>query len=218
MLSESETQSARAGVERARPGEVRVRRALVSVSDKRGIVEFARGLSELGVEIVSTGGTARELEGGGVVTRSIEDFTGFPEIMDGRVTTLRPGLYAGLVGRRDEEEHLRAAAEQGIEQVDLVCVNLYPFERTLAAGADEAEIVENIDIGGPTMIRAAAKNSDFAAVVVDPADYEVVLSGLRESDGRLSLEARTRLAAKAFACIARYDVAIASWFAMREHG
>src|SRR5438105_6680135 len=219
MLSESETQSARAGIERARPGEVRVRRALLSVSDKRGIVEFARGLSELGVEIVSTGGTARELEARGVVTRSIEDFTGFPEIMDGRVKTLHPRLYAGLLARRDEDAHLDAAAEQGIEQVDLVCVNLYPFERTVAReDADEAEIVENIDIGGPTMIRAAAKNSAFAAVVVDPTDYQGVLSELRECDGRLSLETRTRLAAKAFACTARYDVAIASWFAMRVHG
>src|SRR2546429_3663426 len=219
MLSESETQSARAGVERARPGEVRVRRALLSVSDKSGIVEFARGLSELGVEIVSTGGTARELEGGGVVTRSIEDFTGFPEIMDGRVKTLVPRLYAGLLARRDEDAHLREAAEQGVEQVDLVCVNLYPFEQTVAReDADEAEIVENIDIGGPTMIRAAAQNNAFAAVVVDPTDYEGVLSELRECDGRLSLETRTRLAAKAFTCTARYDVAIASWFAMRVDG
>src|SRR5207253_4834782 len=204
-------QSARAGVERARPGEVRVRRALLSVSDKRGIVEFARGLQELGVEIVSTGGTARELERAGVVTRSIEDFTGFPEIMDGRVKTLHPRLYAGLLGRRDDEEHLRAAAEQGIEQVDLVCVNLYPFERTLAAGADERELVENIDIGGPTMIRAAAKNSDFAAVVVDTGDYEQVLEELRARDCRLSAQTRTRLAARAFACTARYDAQIASW-------
>src|SRR3989440_1974881 len=218
MLSESETQSARAGIGRARPGEVRVRRALLSVSDKRGIVEFARGLSELGVEIVSTGGTARELEAGGVVTRSIEDFTGFPEIMDGRVKTLHPRLYAGLLARRDEDAHLDAAAEQGIEQVDLVCVNLYPFERTAAReDADEALIIENIDIGGPTMIRAAAKNSAFAAVVVDPADYEEVLGALRESGGLLSLPLRTRLAAKAFACTARYEAAIATWFATRAY-
>ena len=218
MLSESETQSARAGVERARPGEVRVRRALLSVSDKRGIVEFARGLSELGVEIVSTGGTARELEGAGVVTRSIEDFTGFPEIMDGRVKTLHPRLYAGLLARRDEDAHLDAAAEQGIEQVDLVCVNLYPFERTAAReDADEALIIENIDIGGPTMIRAAAKNSAFAAVVVDPSDYEPVLAELRRSEGRLSRAARSELAAKAFACTARYDAAISTWFARRSY-
>jgi phosphoribosylaminoimidazolecarboxamide formyltransferase / IMP cyclohydrolase len=208
-----------AGIERAQPGEVRVRRALLSVSDKRGIVDFARGLEELGVEVVSTGGTARELLGAGIAARAIEDFSGFPEIMDGRVKTLVPRLYAGLLARRDEDSHLQDAADQGVEQVDLVCVNLYPFERTVADGdASEAEVIENIDIGGPTMIRAAAKNSAFAAVVVDPADYGEVLAELRESDSRLSLATRTRLAAKAFACIARYDVAIASWFSMRVHG
>ena len=204
------------GVERAAAGDVRVRRALLSVSDKHGIVDFAHGLAQLGVEIVSTGGTSRELAGAEVAVRSSEDFTGFPEIMDGRVKTLHPRLYAGLLARRDEDEHLRAAAEQGIEQVDLVCVNLYPFEQTLARGdASEQEIVENIDIGGPTMIRAAAKNSAFAAVVVDPVDYERVLGELRESGGRLSLATREHLAAKAFACTARYDAAISTWFALR---
>jgi phosphoribosylaminoimidazolecarboxamide formyltransferase/IMP cyclohydrolase len=206
------------GVERAAPGEVRVRRALLSVSEKQGIVDFARGLEELGVEIVSTGGTARELGAAGVAVRSIEDFTGFPEIMDGRVKTLHPRLYAGLLARRDEDSHLRAAAEQEIEPVDLVCVNLYPFEQTVARGdADEEEVIENIDIGGPTMIRAAAKNHAFAAVVVDPADYEGVLAELRESGGRLTLSTRRRLAAKAFACTARYDAAIAAWFAARTY-
>ncbi|HEX4563074.1 MAG TPA: bifunctional phosphoribosylaminoimidazolecarboxamide formyltransferase/IMP cyclohydrolase [Solirubrobacteraceae bacterium] len=205
-------------VERAEPGEVTVRRALLSVSDKAGIVEFARGLDELGVQIVSTGGTARELAGAGLEIRSIEDFTGFPEIMDGRVKTLHPRLYAGLLARRDDDAHLEAAAELEIEPVDLVCVNLYPFEQTLARGdASEEEVVENIDIGGPTMIRAAAKNSDFAAVVVDPADYESVLAELRESAGRLSLETRTRLAAKAFATTSRYDASISTWFTQRTH-
>jgi phosphoribosylaminoimidazolecarboxamide formyltransferase/IMP cyclohydrolase len=220
MLSDGGPTTDRAsGIERAEPGEVRVRRALLSVSDKRGIVDFARGLGELGVEVVSTGGTAHELTGAGIGVRAIEDFTGFPEIMDGRVKTLVPRLYAGLLARRDEDAHLRDAEAQGVEQVDLVCVNLYPFEQTVAReDADDAEIVENIDIGGPTMIRAAAKNSAFAAVVVDPADYEGVLSELRECDGRLSLQTRTDLAGKAFACTARYDVAIASWFAMRAHG
>jgi len=204
------------GVRRAAPGEVRVRRALLSVSDKRGIVELARGLAALDVEIVSTGGTSRELASAGVQVRAIEDFTGFPEMMDGRVKTLHPRLYAGLLALRDDDEHLRAAGEHGIEQVDLVCVNLYPFEQTLARGdAEDAEIVENVDIGGPTMIRAAAKNSAFAAVLVDPEDYERVLAELRESDGRLSLATRTRLAAKAFACTARYDAAISTWFARR---
>ncbi len=150
--------------------------------------------------------------------RSIEDFTGFPEIMDGRVKTLHPRLYAGLLARRDDVEHLRAAAEQEIEPVDLVCVNLYPFEATLARGdASVEEIVENIDIGGPTMIRAAAKNHLFAAVVVDPADYGRVLGELRESGGRLSPSTREHLAASAFATTARYDAAISTWFAMRTH-
>jgi phosphoribosylaminoimidazolecarboxamide formyltransferase / IMP cyclohydrolase len=219
MLSDGDLRTDRAGgIEAALPGEVRVRRALLSVSEKDGIVELARGLEELGVEIVSTGGTARELAGAGVGARPIEDFTGFPEIMDGRVKTLHPRLYAGLLARRDDEAHLSAGSEQGIEQVDLVCVNLYPFEQTLARGdASDEEIVENIDIGGPTMIRAAAKNSGFAAVVVDPGDYEQLLAELRESDGRLSLQTRTRLAAKAFAYTARYDAAIAGWFAAHAY-
>jgi phosphoribosylaminoimidazolecarboxamide formyltransferase/IMP cyclohydrolase len=208
--------SSAAGVERAGPGEVRLRRALLSVSEKAGIVEFARGLAGLGVEIVSTGGTARELVAAGIAVRSIDDFTGFPEIMDGRVKTLHPRLYAGLLARRDDEAHLHAASEQEIEQVDLVCVNLYPFEQTVARGdASEEEVIENIDIGGPTMIRAAAKNSAFAAVVVDPEDYAEVLGELRESAGRLSLATRKRLAARAFACTARYDAAISRWFAAR---
>ncbi len=222
MASESETvverAGAHAGIERAAPGEVRVRRALLSVSEKAGLVDFARGLHELGVEIVSTGGTARELAGAGVPVRAIEAYTGFPEMMDGRVKTLHPRLYAGLLALRDREEHLRAAAEQGIEPVDLVCVNLYPFEQTVARGADPAEVVENIDVGGPTMIRAAAKNHPFAAVVVDPADYDGVLAELRAGDGRLSRGTRERLAAAAFALTARYDAAISTWFSLRTHG
>jgi phosphoribosylaminoimidazolecarboxamide formyltransferase/IMP cyclohydrolase len=212
------TSDPHAGLERAEPGQVHVRRALLSVSDKAGIVDFARGLTELGVEIVSTGGTARALGEAGIAVRSIEDFTGFPEIMDGRVKTLHPRLYAGLLARRDDVEHLRAAAEQGIEPVDLVCVNLYPFEATLARGdASVEDIIENIDIGGPTMIRAAAKNHLFAAVVVDPADYERVLGELRESQGHLSPSTREHLAASAFATTARYDASISTWFSMRTH-
>jgi len=219
MASKSELATGLAsGVERAVPGEVEVKRALLSVSDKAGIVDFARGLSELGVEIVSTGGTASALADAGVEVRTIEDFTGFPEMMDGRVKTLHPRLYAGLLARRDDESHLRAAQEQGIEQVDLVCVNLYPFERTVASGdASEAEAIENIDIGGPTMIRAAAKNQAFAAVVVDPEDYGDVLEELRGSNGRLTLEWRKELATKAFACTARYDAAISTWFARHTY-
>jgi phosphoribosylaminoimidazolecarboxamide formyltransferase/IMP cyclohydrolase len=206
------------GIEPAAPAEVRVRRALLSVSDKTGIADFARGLSEMGVELISTGGTMRELTHAGLAARSIEDFTGFPEIMDGRVKTLHPRLYAGLLARRDDDTHLQAAADQDVEQVDLVCVNLYPFEQTVARGdASAREVIENIDIGGPTMIRAAAKNSDFAAVVVDPGDYGALLEELSSSDGRLSARTRERLAAKAFACTARYDAAIATWFAGRVH-
>src|SRR6478609_5861979 len=161
------------------PGKVAIRRALLSVSDKTGIVDFARGLSELGVELVSTGGTAGALADAGIPHRSITDFTGFPEIMDGRVKTLHPKLYAGLLAVRDDADHLRAAEEQEVEFVDLVCVNLYPFERTAARlGADAAEVIENIDIGGPTMIRAAAKNHAFAAVVTSPESYDAVLDEL----------------------------------------
>jgi phosphoribosylaminoimidazolecarboxamide formyltransferase / IMP cyclohydrolase len=216
-------------IEQAAPGGTRVRRALLSVSDKTGVVEFARGLHELGIEIVSTGGTAQALAQAGVQARAIEDFTGFPEMMDGRVKTLHPRLYAGLLARRDDEAHLEAAAEQDIEQVDLVCVNLYPFEQTVARGdSSEEEALENIDIGGPTMIRAAAKNYAFAAPVVDPDDYEAVLEELRgdahggeraggEPPLTLSPNTRAQLAAKAFACTARYDAAIATWFALRTY-
>src|SRR3954452_11656376 len=147
------------------PGEVRIARAVLSVSDKTGLVEFARGLADLGVELVSTGGTARTLAEAGIQTRPIEDFTGFPEIMDGRVKTLHPRLYAGLLALRDNPGHMAAAKEHDVQFVDLVCVNLYPFEATAARrGVTEHEVIENIDIGGPTMIRAAAKNFAFSAV------------------------------------------------------
>jgi phosphoribosylaminoimidazolecarboxamide formyltransferase/IMP cyclohydrolase len=194
-------------------GEVKVSRALLSVSDKTGIVEFARGLAELGIEIISTGGTAHELTEAGVTVRSISDLTGFPEIMDGRVKTLHPKLYASLLAVRDDASHMQAAQEHEVEFVDLVCVNLYPFERTAAArGASDREVIENIDIGGPTMIRAAAKNYGFAASVVSPESYDAVLAELREADRRLSLATRESLAAEAFAYTARYDTAIARWF------
>ncbi len=193
--------------------DVLVGRALLSVSDKTGIVDFARGLVELGVEIISTGGTAEELIGYGVPVRSISDLTGFPEIMDGRVKTLHPKLYAGLLAVRDNPEHARAAAEHDVEPVDLVCVNLYPFEQTAGSrGVSEAEVLENIDIGGPTMIRAAAKNHAYTAPVVSPESYDAVLDELRESDRRLSMVTRESLAAEAFAYTARYDTAIARWF------
>jgi phosphoribosylaminoimidazolecarboxamide formyltransferase/IMP cyclohydrolase len=195
---------------------VRIRRALLSVSDKRGILEFARGLADLGVELVSTGGTARELEADGLPVRSIEDFTGFPEIMDGRVKTLHPRLYAGLLAVRDDQSHLDAATEHDIEYVDLVCVNLYPFERSVGQRLPDDEIIENIDIGGPSMIRAAAKNHAFSAAVTSPESYDAVLDELRMSDGRLSMATRGSLAAEAFAYTARYDTAVARWFAEKS--
>jgi phosphoribosylaminoimidazolecarboxamide formyltransferase/IMP cyclohydrolase len=199
------------------PGEVQVRRALLSVSDKTGIVDFARGLAELGVELISTGGTAGALADAGIPHRSISDYTGFPEIMDGRVKTLNPKLYAGLLAVRDNPEHLAAAAEAEVELVDLVCVNLYPFEQTVAKrGVADSEVIENIDIGGPTMIRAAAKNFAFAAPVVSPASYDAVLDELRAGDRKLSLATRESLAAEAFAYTARYDTAIQRWFAERR--
>jgi len=195
---------------------VQVRRALLSVSGKRGIVEFARGLADLGVELVSTGGTATELQSAGLRIRSVEDFTGFPEIMDGRIKTLHPRLYAGLLAVRSDQAHVDAAEEHDIEYVDLVCVNLYPFERSVARRLADDEIIENIDIGGPTMIRAAAKNHAFAAVVTGPESYDAVLEELRSSGGRLSSPTRESLAAEAFAYTARYDTAVARWFAEKS--
>jgi phosphoribosylaminoimidazolecarboxamide formyltransferase/IMP cyclohydrolase len=178
------------------------------------VVDFARGLAELGVEMVSTGGTARELEAAGIEVRGIEDFTGFPEIMDGRVKTLHPKLYAGLLAVRDNRDHMREAAENGVEFIDLVCVNLYPFERTSGRrGVSDAEVIEDIDIGGPAMIRAAAKNHAFTAVVTGPESYDAVLEELRMGEGTLSLPTREWLAAEAFSYTARYDIAISRWFA-----
>jgi phosphoribosylaminoimidazolecarboxamide formyltransferase / IMP cyclohydrolase len=199
------------------PGTVRVRRALLSVSDKTGIVDFARGLAGLGVELISTGGTASELAAAGLEVRAIDDLTGFPEIMDGRVKTLHPKLHAGLLAVRSDPEHVAAMAEHGAEPIDLVCVNLYPFERTAARrGASDAEVIENIDVGGPTMIRASAKNHAFVAVVVKPEAYDAVLEELRAGEGLLSMDTREALAADAFAYTARYDTAIARWFAERS--
>jgi len=211
------TAEPRSSEELVAAGEVRVRRALLSVSDKRGLADFAHGLADLGIEIVSTGGTARELEGEGIETRSVEDYTGSPEILDGRVKTLHPSIYAGLLAVRSEPEHAATLSEQQIEPVDLVAVNLYPFERTAARrGVEPAEVIENIDIGGPTLIRAAAKNNQFAAVVVGPESYDAVLDELRSSGCRLSLSTRQALALDAFSYTARYDAAIARWFAERE--
>ncbi len=205
------------GVELTAPGEVRIRRALLSVSDKRGLVEFARGLAELGVEIVSTGGTARELAEEGIDARAVEDYTGFPEILDGRVKTLNPRIHAGVLAVRSEVEHVDTLNSLEIEPIDLVCVNLYPFERVSSRrGVEDAEVIENIDIGGPTLIRAAAKNNAYTAVVVSPESYDAVIEELTESAGKLSSRTRQTLALEAFAYTARYDSAISRWFAERE--
>jgi phosphoribosylaminoimidazolecarboxamide formyltransferase / IMP cyclohydrolase len=203
--------------EMTQPGEVRIRRALLSVSDKTGIVDFARGLADLDVELVSTGGTATALREAGLDVRDIEQFTGFPEIMGGRVKTLHPKLYAGVLALRDDPAHMAAAGEHEVEFVDLVCVNLYPFEAWAGRrGVTEHEVLEHIDIGGPTMIRGAAKNFGFAAVVVKPESYDAVLQELRDGDNLLSLPTRESLAAEAFAYTARYDTAISRWFAEKQ--
>ncbi len=214
---EQQAKSAAAVEEAGEPGDVKVERALLSVSDKRGLVEFARALTELGVEIVSTGGTAAELERAGIEARAIEDYTGFPEILDGRVKTLHPSIYAGLLAVRSNAEHRETLAEHRIEPIDLVCVNLYPFERTAAhRGVSDDEVIEQIDVGGPTLIRAAAKNHAFVGVVVRPESYDAVIEELRELDGRISAQTRRTLATDAFGLTARYDAAISRWFAERE--
>jgi len=192
-----------------------VRRALISVTDKTGVADFAAGLAKLGVEVISTGGTEAVLREAGVDVRSVEDLTGFPEILDGRVKTLHPHLYAALLAVRDDPAHEETLREREIEPIDLVCVNLYPFERTVAApDVPEEEAIENIDIGGPTMIRGAAKNHRFVAVVVKPESYDAVLDELEET-GELSAATRHWLANEAFALTARYDAAISRWFARR---
>ncbi|WP_448582141.1 bifunctional phosphoribosylaminoimidazolecarboxamide formyltransferase/IMP cyclohydrolase [Thermaurantiacus sp.] len=197
---------------------VRVRRALLSVSDKTGLDSFARGLASHGIELVSTGGTAAVLREAGLAVRDVTDLTGFPEMMDGRVKTLHPAIHGGLLALRDNPAHLAAADAHGIAPIDLLVVNLYPFEATVARGAPPAEIVENIDIGGPAMLRSAAKNHAFVAVATDPADYPTLLDELDLNAGALSLATRRRLAAKAFQATAAYDAAIASWFAFADGG
>jgi phosphoribosylaminoimidazolecarboxamide formyltransferase/IMP cyclohydrolase len=195
---------------------VHVRRALISVSEKAGVVDFARGLRELEVEILSTGGTAAAIREAGIEVTDVAEFTGSPEILDGRVKTLHPRLHAALLARRDDSAHMATLEAEGIEPIDLVCVNLYPFERTIERpGVSEREAVENIDIGGPTMIRAAAKNHNAVAVVVRPEAYDAVLEELRESEREISSETRQWLANEAFAHTASYDAAISRWFGMR---
>jgi phosphoribosylaminoimidazolecarboxamide formyltransferase/IMP cyclohydrolase len=197
---------------------VPIRRALISLSDKSGLDELASVLGELAVEIVSTGGTAARLRESGADVRDISDLTGFPEMMDGRVKTLHPKVHGGLHGVRDNAEHASAMDEHGIAPIDLVVVNLYPFEATVMRGASRDEIIENIDIGGPSMVRSAAKNHAFVTIVTDPADYPELLAELEQNDGATSLEFRKRMAAKAYALTAAYDSMISQWFAFADQG
>jgi phosphoribosylaminoimidazolecarboxamide formyltransferase/IMP cyclohydrolase len=196
----------------AAPYRAPIRRALISVSDKTGLVEAAKALAAMGVELVSTGGTRKAIADAGLSVKDISDLTGFPEMMDGRVKTLHPVVHGGLLGVRDAPEHKAAMDAHGIGPIDLVYVNLYPFEATVASGADYATAVENIDIGGPAMIRSAAKNHGYVAVCTEIADLEEVLAEL-QADGTTSLDLRKRLAARAYGRTAAYDAAISGWFA-----
>jgi phosphoribosylaminoimidazolecarboxamide formyltransferase/IMP cyclohydrolase len=196
---------------------VPVKRALISLSDKTGLDELAAGLARHGVEVVSTGGTAARLREGGATVRDISDLTGFPEMMDGRVKTLHPKVHGALLGVRDNPEHVAAMDEHGIAPIDLVVVNLYPFLDTVMSGADRDAIIENIDIGGPSMVRSAAKNHAHVAIVTDPSDYGTMLAEL-DAHGGTTLEFRKKLAAKAFALTAAYDSTISQWFALADQG
>src|SRR4051794_33432293 len=192
---------------------VPVRRALISLSDKSGLEQLAAGLARHGVEIVSTGGTAARLREFGASPRDISDLTGFPEMMDGRVKTLHPKVHGGLLGVRDNPEHAAAMEAHDIAPIDLVVVNLYPFLNTVMSGADRDTIIENIDIGGPSMVRSAAKNHAHVAILPDPADYEALLAEIDANGGSTSLVLRRKLAAKAYALTAAYDSIISQWFA-----
>jgi phosphoribosylaminoimidazolecarboxamide formyltransferase/IMP cyclohydrolase len=192
--------------------DIPIRRALLSVSDKTGLPELGRSLAAQGVELVSTGGTAKALRDAGLTVRDISDLTGFPEMMDGRVKTLHPKVHGGLLGVRDNPEHAAAMDAHGIGAIDLVVVNLYPFAQTVTRGAERDEVIENIDIGGPSMVRSAAKNHAFVAIVTDPADYALV------AKGSTTFDERRQLAAKAYALTAQYDATIAAWFAFADQG
>jgi len=193
-------------------GHVPLRRALISVSDKTGLLPFAEGLARAGVELISTGGTAETLREAGLSVRDVAEVTGFPEMMDGRVKTLHPAIHGGLLALRDAPSHLAAMEAHGIPRIDLLVVNLYPFEAAIARGAGRDEAIETIDIGGPAMLRAAAKNHAHVAVVTDPEDYAGVLAELEETGGT-GAATRLRLAAEAFARTAAYDAAVSGWFA-----
>jgi phosphoribosylaminoimidazolecarboxamide formyltransferase / IMP cyclohydrolase len=183
-----------------------VRRALISVTDKTGLVDFAKGLREFGVHILSTGGTAKLLRDHGVEITEVSEYTGFPEMLDGRVKTLHPKIHGGILGIRDNESHVKTMAEHGIEPIDMVVVNLYQFAKTVERpGCTLADAIENIDIGGPTIIRAAAKNNLYVAVVTDPQDYPAILEEMRRQEGRVSRETSLDLARKAFCLTHTYD-------------
>ncbi|MEK6589424.1 MAG: bifunctional phosphoribosylaminoimidazolecarboxamide formyltransferase/IMP cyclohydrolase, partial [Nitrospinota bacterium] len=197
----------------------KINRALVSVSKKDGLLGFAKGLTEMGVEILSTGGTAGLLKDNGIPVIHVSDYTGFPEIMDGRVKTLHPLIHGGILGKRDNEKHLEEMKMHGIKPIDMVVVNLYPFEETVSKGGvtlDEA--IENIDIGGPSMLRSSAKNFHDVAVVVDPDDYEEILTEMKENDGLISYNTKMKLSVKAFKHTARYDSLISKFLEERIEG
>src|SRR3954470_21252404 len=191
----------------------RITRALISVSDKTGLIEFARSLASHGVELVSTGGTAKTIKDVGLKVMDVAELTGFPEMMDGRVKTLHPNVHGGLLAIRDNKQHAAAMETHSIRPIDLLVVNLYPFEATVAKGARYDDCIENIDIGGPAMIRAAAKNHGDVAVLVEPEDYATLLAELSANSGSTTLALRKKLAAKAYARTATYDAAISNWFA-----
>ncbi len=196
--------------------DVKIKRALLSVSDKNGVVDLANALAAKGVELVSTGGTAKAIRDAGLPVKDISELTGFPEMMDGRVKTLHPAVHGGLLAVRDNAEHVAAMTEHGIGAIDLLVVNLYPFEQTVARGGTRDEVIENIDIGGPAMVRSSAKNHDFVTIVTDPADYAELLEELDAKDCATSLAFRIRMAGKAYARTASYDAAIANWFAFGD--
>ncbi|WP_397590703.1 bifunctional phosphoribosylaminoimidazolecarboxamide formyltransferase/IMP cyclohydrolase, partial [Sphingorhabdus sp.] len=193
-----------------------IKRALLSVSDKAGLVELGHALAARHVELVSTGGTAKTLRAAGLTVKDISELTGFPEMMDGRVKTLHPMVHGGLLAVRDNPEHAAAMAAHNIGAIDLVVVNLYPFAQTVAKGASRDEIIENIDIGGPSMVRSAAKNHAFVTILTDPADYDDLIAELEESDGKTSYAFRRNCAAKAYSATAAYDSMISQWFAFAD--
>ncbi|MDH5722312.1 MAG: bifunctional phosphoribosylaminoimidazolecarboxamide formyltransferase/IMP cyclohydrolase [Alphaproteobacteria bacterium] len=195
------------------PNSIKIERALISVSDKTGIVDFAKKLASFDIEILSTGGTAKTLTDAGIKVKEVSEHTQFPEIMEGRVKTLHPKIHGGLLAKRDEDDHIKAMQENDISTIDMLVVNLYPFVKTVQSGADFDTCIENIDIGGPAMIRAAAKNHEHVAVITDPQDYEKVITSMEETDGHIGANIRKKLALTAFSMTATYDSSISSWLA-----